>query len=386
MSAIRTSSMGAAILLVACSSPPPAPPPPGPPLAPAVSTEEADRPAVPGAAPAVEATIAVEPDGPCEPVAATAGLLVDSSGASVPPLSRIVLIGPRWVAGGPEMGGLLTFAGDLGDVTPVVSGSDDLVVGGPAIHVFDATSAEVGHRVLDDRGVETTGRRVVAPLSAPAPPAFAVASGPAGGVAAWTEGSRIRAIGFDGAGTPGAPLDVPGDASALVAAAADDGRLALVWNGSFEGGAALYGAVGTKAGFVDPPVPIVRTVVPRELQRLVPTASGFVLLLAGQEHVEVLPLDAKSAFRPPLVQYAGMRAGWDLVSRGDRILVAATKSDRTPVVRLLDERGRPRSPWRCLSSQSGEPVGVARTPTGYGVTFRDPSDRQRFVLLDESAR
>lgn len=378
----------APLLLLACSS---GSPPTG--SSPSVTTP---RPADDGGAgvlaeagaPAVEATTRLEPEGTCDPLATPSSPVADVGGAPVPPLARIVRVGARWAAGGEDLGGFLTFADDGSAASALVSvGSFDFAAKGDALRVFSATYADLAFQVFDQQGAPISKRQPLAAVKANAPPRLSAAQSSTRSIAVWSEEVRLRGVVLDGGGLPGATFEIPGVVHGHATAAMGD-RFALVWSGEHEGGPALWRAFATSAGLEGPPAVIVDTQVPRDVLRVVATASGLAVLLSGQHHAEVLALDASGAFRLPLVQFAGLRAGWDLAADGDRLLLAATRSDRRAAIRPLHDDGAPAGNWLCLTAPDGptDAVAVAAVSPGWVVTFREAGDRQRLARLDAIPR
>jgi hypothetical protein len=207
-------------------------------------------------------------------------------------------------------------------------------------------------------------------------------------IVTWVEDRRLRAQTFDAAGVPRASIEIGTPTRARAIAVAPLGaRFAIVWSADAPRGPAILRAFATTAGLDGPPAVVVQTRIPRDVLGAVPTPSGLAVLLAGAYQAEVLSLDAAGAFRG-LVQFAGLRAGWGLEARGDRLLLAATRSDRSQAVRLIDELGAPAAPWLCLTPPNAvtSPIAASATASGWAVAFRDEKDAERLVHLDTNAR
>lgn len=145
-------------------------------------------------------------------------------------------------------------------------------------------------------------------------------------------------------------------------------------------------AFASTVGLDGSPSALIATRAPRSVLRVARTDEGFVVLVAGAYQAEIIAVDEAGTFRPPVVQYDGLRAAWDLATQGNRLLLAATRSDRRAAVRLLQSDGTPAGQWHCLTGPTApvDPMAIAPSAPGWTVTHATADGSLLLRTLDAS--
>jgi hypothetical protein len=342
-------------------------------------------------------TIVDEPDMACTAAGGTTTTVY--MGPVSPPISRLRMVAARRVAGGPDVGGFVTFNVDgtspSSPPTMVGAVSTDVTSEDTAIGAVGSDPTDVVYQRFDPSGnLLGPPITVVAHLSSD-PVGVAIGGGGGNSLVVWGAGGGLYAAGINAGALAGAPFQLATNvytSSVYATIVPSATGYAIAWTGDPVVGVTESSvAFASATALTGPPTTLTISGMGFKVRRIVASSSGYVLLvdgaLAGQDDVYVIPLNGSGQVAGAAHRLVGSDIAEDMAILGGQLGVVASKilinngDSASPghrkLFRPLDLTGKALGSWICVGADEpgNVPVDMAidADGTGFAVMSQDPT-------------
>lgn len=346
-----------------------------------------------------------EPDVPCVPSGGTNVQLFPAGGNGGPAVTLLQSLGAKRFATGPDLPGFITFdpAGTNPQLVNIPQGAVQtvLVSEGTTVGSMVAGNGTVSYQRYDAAGAATGNAVTLASNITPIPSAIWTASSTAGTLGVWAHGDTLSVAGVTTAGAAaGAAWTLAtGGVSAHVAVATSNDKFMIASSFTQSGGTtAAQLQLATLTGPSGSAVPLTSSTVAIEVKSIVPTSSGYLLVVegGGDNKVYLVPVNATGQVSGVARRLLGGDAPWALASRGDEVGLVTMSNDlvvnnvypgpRRPMFRSFDATGKPLGPWVCLDDYIPvaqlQDMAIMTDGNGYSVVYKTKSDATNLIRFD----
>jgi len=210
------------------------------------------------------------------------------------------------------------------------------------------------------------------------PDTFTAISGGSETLVAWGTSGGILARSFGAADSLGLTFSVANsgwEGNVRLAGAHRGSEYLLAWSTTQKGNYYTRVARITAAGVVSPMANVLATAKPHSVVNIVPTTSGYVLLLtsgAPSFNAYAIVFDEKGVPETTMRRLLGSIVGHDLASVGGELAIVAGRAAGVSALRPFDAKMAPLGSWVCLAAPPAPPppdTGGIATVAGDGTGY-----------------